>query len=222
MSIVNTLAKKARGLTREELIKGTSLANAGSTTRILVELEESSFIRKYIPFGKNNRESLYQLTDFHTLFYLNFIKNTTLHDKNNWVNTIDSPGQRAWSGYAFEQVCLYHVEQIKMALGIAGVESHTSSWRSRTSENGAQIDLVIDRRDQVINLCEMKFSIHPFLIDKKYDEILRNKIGCFKTETKTRKSVFLTMVTTFGLQQNAYRGLVQNSILMDDLFVKKQ
>lgn len=113
MSIVNTLAKKAKGLTREELIKGTSLANAGSTTRILVELEESGFIRKYIPFGKNNRESLYQLTDFHTLFYLNFIKNTTLHDKNNWVNTIDSPGQRAWSGYAFEQVCLYHVEQIK-------------------------------------------------------------------------------------------------------------
>lgn len=107
-------------------------------------------------------------------------------------------------------------------MGIAGVESHTSSWRSRTSENGAQIDLVIDRRDQVINLCEMKFSIHPFLIDKKYDEILRNKIGCFKTETKTRKSVFLTMVTTFGLQQNDYRGLVQNSILMDDLFVKKQ
>ncbi len=216
--VVNQLAKKVKGLTREELLKGTSLPNAGSSTRILEELEESGFIRKYTPFGKNKRESLYQLSDFYTLFYFNFIQNSHVNDTNNWLNTIDSPKQRAWSGYAYEQVCLYHINQIKNALGISGVETFTSAWRSKTKVNGAQIDLVIDRRDMVINLCEMKFSINEFAIDKKYETELRNKIGIFKTETKTKKSVFLTMLTTFGLQQNAYSGLTQNSITMDDLF----
>ncbi|MEI9956642.1 MAG: hypothetical protein WDM90_10160 [Ferruginibacter sp.] len=132
---------------------------------------------------------------------------------------MDSPAHRSWSGYAFEQVCLYHIEELKQALGIAAVETNTSSWRTSTLVNGAQIDLVIDRRDQVINLCEMKFSINPFTIDKKYDVELRNKIAAFKKETGTRKAVFLTMVTTFGLQQNNYAaGLVQNDIKMDALF----
>jgi AAA+ ATPase superfamily predicted ATPase len=216
--VVNQLAKKAKGLTREEILNNTSLPNGGSSTRILEELEESGFIRKYVPFGKNKRESLYQLSDFYTLFYFNFIQNSNLNDKNNWLNTIDGPKQRAWSGYAYEQVCLYHINQIKNALGISGIETFTSAWRSKTSAVGAQIDLVIDRRDRVINLCEMKFSINEFAIDKKYDADLRNKIGTFKTETKTKKSVFLTMVTTFGLQQNAYAGLVQNSITLNDLF----
>ena len=219
LKIVNALAKKSVGLTRDEILKETLLPNAGSTTRLLVELEESGFLRKYTPFGRTNRDSLYQLSDFYTLFYLSFIQNTNLDDKNNWINAIDNPKQRAWSGYAYEQVCLHHIDQIKSALGIAGVESTTSSWRSKTQGAGAQVDLVIERRDQVINLCEMKFSINEFLIDKKYDAELRNKIGTFKTETKTRKSVFLTMITTFGLQQNAYAGLAQSSLTLDDLFL---
>lgn len=218
LSIIKELTKKAKGLTRDELLKGTGLSNAGSATRILQELDESGFVRKYVPFGKKSRESLYQLTDFYSLFYLSFIENTSANDKNNWLNTLDSPKQRAWSGYAFEQVCLCHVDEIKKALGISGVETHTSAWRSTSSANGAQIDLVIDRRDQVINLCEMKFSINTFTIDKAYDLVLRNKIGTFKTETKTRKSVYLTLLTTFGLEQNSYAGLVQNELTMDVLF----
>lgn len=220
LSIVLELSKKAKGLTRDELIKGSGLSNAGSTTRILQELEESGFIRKYLPFGKKSRESLYQLSDFYTLFYLTFIQNTSLSDKNNWLNTIDSPKQRAWSGYAFEQVCLAHIDQIKKALGISGIETHTSAWRSSQSSNGAQIDLIIDRRDQVINICEMKFSINSYAIDKAYELVLRNKIGTFKTETKTRKSLMLTFVSTFGLQQNEYAGLVQKELTMEDLFQK--
>lgn len=216
--IVETLAKKSKGLTREELIQETKMTNGGSVTRLLNELEESGFIRKYVPFGKKSRNSLYQLTDFYTLFYLKFIKNYQLTDTDFWVKTIDSPKHRAWSGYAFEQVCLYHLQQIKQALGISGIETQTSSWRSSATGDGAQIDLVIDRRDQIINLCEMKFSISPFAIDKKYDAELRNKIGAFKTETKTRKSVFLTMISTFGLQENMYSGNVQNDLKMDALF----
>lgn len=140
-------------------------------------------------------------------------------DQNNWLTTIDSPGYRAWSGYAFEQVCLYHLPQIKRALGISGVQTMTSAWRSKEPENGAQIDLVIDSCDQTVNLCEMKFSINPFEINRKYAETMRNKIGTFKTETGTRKSVFLTFATTFGLKKNSYAaGLVQNEVTMEALF----
>jgi AAA+ ATPase superfamily predicted ATPase len=218
-AIVNALAQKSMGLTRDEIISETGLPNAGSTSRMLDELEESGFILKYNPFGKKSRNSIYQLVDFYSLFYLKFIAETHSKDTNQWINLNDSPKQRAWSGYAFEQVCLAHLPQIKKALGISGIHSTSSAWRSSTVKNGAQVDLVIDRRDQVVNLCEMKFSINNFVIDAKYAEELRNKIGIFKTETKTRKSVFLTMITTYGLQQNTYStGLVQNSITMDPLF----
>ncbi len=217
--IIKALAQKAKGLTREEIINSTGLPNAGSTTKVLLELEESGFIRKYIPFGKKLRNSLYQLVDFYSLFYLRFIKDTVLMEQKDWLTYIDSPRYRTWSGYAFEQAALYHLQQIKHALGISGVQTSVSSWRSMSKNQGAQIDLVIDRRDHVINLCEMKYSINPFVINKKYAEELRNKIGRFKQETNTRKSVFLTMITTFGLQTNSYSaGLVQNDLTMEVLF----
>lgn len=218
-AIINALAKKSMGLSRDEIISETGLPNAGSTSRMLDELEESGFILKYNPLGKKTRNSIYQLVDFYSLFYLKFITETHPKDTNQWINLNDSPKQRAWSGYAFEQVCLAHLPQIKKVLGISGIHSTSSVWRSSTLKNGAQVDLVIDRRDQVINLCEMKFSINKFIINEKYAEELRNKIGVFKTETKTRKSVFLTLITTYGLQQNAYSiGLVQNDITMNALF----
>ncbi|MCK5137824.1 MAG: ATP-binding protein [Bacteroidales bacterium] len=217
--IIKALTQKAKGITRDEIIDSTGLPNAGSTTRLLLELEESGFIRKYVPFGKKQRNSLYQLVDPYSLFYLRFIKDNVQMDQTNWLTYIDSPEYRAWSGYAFEQVALYHLPQIKHALGISGVQTSVSSWRSTSKDHSAQIDLVIDRRDQVINLCEMKYSINPFPIDKRYAEELRNKIGVFRQETNTRKSVFLTMITTFGLKTNSYSaGLVQNDLRMDVLF----
>lgn len=218
-AVINALTQKAKGLTREEILNSTGLPNAGSTTRVLQELEESGFIRKYAPFGKKSRNSLYQLNDFYSLFYQRFIKNSLSSEQDNWLTYIDSPKYRIWSGYAFEQVCLYHLSQIKHALGISGVQTSVSAWRSKSKTEGAQIDLVIDRRDQVINLCEMKYSINPFTIDNKYAEELRDKTGVFKSETNTRKSVFLTMITTFGLKTNSYAtGLVNNDLKMDILF----
>lgn len=218
--IVATLAKKNKGLTRDEISKDSKIPTGGNLTTLLEELEESGFIRRYIPFGKQSRNSLYQLCDFFTLFHIKFIKGQKTFDENYWLKMIDSPKHRAWSGYAFEQVCLAHVPQIKKALGINGVETETSSWKSNQAKDGAQIDLVIDRRDEVINVFEMKFSISPFIIDKKYDAELRNKVGAFKAETRTKKSVFLTMLTTYGLQNNSYAGNVQNDIKMDILFVE--
>jgi len=218
IAVIELLSKKAKGLTRQQIVEGIKVSTGGSVTKILNELEESNFIRKYTAYGNIQRNSLYQLTDCYSLFYLKWIKNSSTHDKNAWINQLDSPKQRAWSGYAFEQACLSHIQQIKNALGISGVQTETSSWISSTSSQGAQIDLIIDRRDQVINICEMKFSINAYTIDKKYAEELKNKLSVFRRETKTRKALFLTLITSFGLIKNTYESLIQNQLTMDILF----
>lgn len=219
IAIIEALAQKAKGFERDELLKTAKLSNGGNTTAILRELEESSFITKYNTFGKAKNNAIYQLTDFYSLFYLKFIKKTSLFDDNFWINGIDTPEIRAWSGYAFEQVCLSHTAQIKRALGIAHVQTQTSGWIGIDGNNKAQIDLIIDRRDQVINLCEIKFSINSFTIEKDYAENLRKKIGVFKDATKTTKALWLTFITTNGLTQNSYsQSLVNQSLTMDDLF----
>ncbi len=214
VSIIEALASKGKGLTRNEIIKQTKLSDGGGLTRILRELEESNFIRKYKTFGKKQKEGLYQLVDLYSLFYLRFIKQADPDDEHFWLNMIETPTFFAWSGYAFEMICLHHITQIKKALGISGIQTAVSTWRSKT----AQIDLVIDRKDQVINLCEMKFSINPFTIDKKYAANLRNKMGSFREETQTDKALFLTFISTYGLQENQYSGMVRNSLEMDILF----
>lgn len=213
-AVVEALATKKKGLTKGEIARLSKLSNGGSLTRILNELEESTFIRYYQPFGKKQRNQLYQLIDPYSLFYLNFIKKSSPDDEHFWVNANETPEYRAWSGYAFEMICLHHIPQIKKALGISGVQTSVASWYNEA----AQVDLLIDRKDQVINLCEMKFSIHPFAINKGYADRLRNKIGIFKAATNTRKTVFLTMVTTYGLLQNSYSYLAQNELKMDVLF----
>jgi len=219
IAVIEALSTKLKGITREELLKISGLPNGGGTTRIIKELEASNFIRRYIPFGKKERNSLYQLADFYSFFYLRFIKNTSPSDENYWINSLDSPAHRAWSGYAFEQVCLAHILMIKKGLGISGIQTNTSSWIGKSGDQSAQIDLLIDRRDQVINICEMKFSMSPFNISKKYAEDIRNKIGVFKADSGTKKSLYFTMITPFGLLQNSYaNSLVQNSLTMDVLF----
>ncbi len=213
-AVVEALATKKKGLTRSEIAKLTQLSNGGSLTRILNELEESTFIRHYQPFGKKERATLYQLIDPYSLFYLNFIQDSSPDDENYWININNTPAYHAWSGYAFEMLCLHHVPQIKKALGISGVQTSVASWYNEK----AQIDLLIDRKDQVINLCEMKFSIHPFTIDKKYAENLRNKIGTFQAITNTRKAIFLTLITTHGITPNKHSYLAPNKVILEDLF----
>lgn len=217
--LVEVMSKKSKGLTRSELINSSKGNSGGGLSKILEDLENCGFIRSYLFMKKKLRDKIYQLTDFYTLFYFRFLISTKTNADNHWSTMIDSPQHRVWSGYAFEQVCFAHIQQIKQSLGISGVHSNYATWRSRESLNGAQIDLLIDRNDSVINLCEIKYSIHPFTIDKKYAENLRNKIGTFKEENKTQKSIFLTFVTTYGLKQNEYSGMVQNEVRMKDLFL---
>jgi hypothetical protein len=222
--IVKTLAKKRRGLTRGEILQSIGLESGGSASRRLEELEESGFIQSLIPFGKKANDTLYRLSDEFSLFHLDWIGRLGKRSPGDgyWLTQQNTPRRRAWAGYAFESLCLKHAMRLKAALGIAGMETTAAPWYHRHSAKseipGAQIDLLIDRRDHTINVCEMKFSETEFTIDKKYAGDLRRKLDVFRRATGTRKNVFLTMVTTFGVVNNAYaKELVANSLTLEDL-----
>lgn len=214
--IIETLASKAVGMTRLELIVAAKIEDSGLLTKALRNLTDCDFIRQYTAFGKSERGTVFQLTDLFSLFHLRYVKGYRGQDENHWQNMIDSPSRRAWSGYSFEQLCLHHIRQIKQKLGITGVQSDVCAWKG---EDG-QIDLLIDRRDQTINLCEMKFSQSEFEITKQYDEHLRSRTESFRSATKTRKALHQTFVTTYGLKQNIYSGNIQSEVVLDDLFAK--
>jgi len=221
IAVVEALSRKKMGMTRNEIIKETGLADNGNLGRILKNLTDNEFIRAYNYYGNKKRDTIYQLSDFYSMFYFAYIKDNYGHDQSFWSNSIDLPVRRAWGGYTFEQVCLSHIDQIRKGLGISAVQCETSAWFSKGDgdiKKGAQIDLLIDRRDRIINICEMKYSINEFVIDKDYDAKLRDKIETFRTETKTRKALQLTMVTTYGVKHNMYSNKIQSQITLDELF----
>lgn len=218
-AIINALATKAKGLLRDEIITIAKLPNGGNTTKVLEELEYSGFIRKFQPFIGKQRNSLYQIIDPFVLFHHQFIKNSKAEGEGVWLSLANSPTYKTWNGYAFENICLLHISAIKRALGINGIYSENSAWRSHNKEENAQIDLLIDRKDGVISVCEMKFSNDEFTITKEYAEKLRKKLSVFRAESKTKKSLFLTLITTHGVQKNThFLSLVQNSLTLEDLF----
>ena len=193
---------------------------------VLEELEHCGFIRRYLPFeslpGKSekrlNSNTLFQLVDFYSLFYFNFVRNNHFQDEHFWLVSINSPLYHTWSGFAFERVCLSHLAQIKKKLGISGVQTRACSWRSMQGAPGAQIDLLVDRKDETVNVCEMKYASEEFEITKEYAGKLNNKLSAFVKETGTRKSLLLTLVTSYGVKPNCYSGIVQAEVRMDDLF----
>lgn len=214
--IIETLANKAVGMTRKEIMGVAKIEDGGVLTKALRNLCDCDFIRQYTAFGKSERGTIYQLTDLFSLFHLRYVKGYRGQDEHHWQNMLDSPSRRAWSGYSFEQLCLHHIRQIKQKLGITGVQSDVCAWKGE----GGQIDLLIDRRDQTINLCEMKFSQGEFEITKQYDSHLRERAESFRSATKTRKALHQTFVTTYGVKKNMYSGNIQSEIRLDDLFVK--
>jgi hypothetical protein len=216
IDVVTSLSERLMGLGRQEIAAATGIAQGGTLTSILRDLQACGFIRSYRAYGRVQRGTLYQLVDPFTLFALRFM--TARSPRMSWLAGIDNPRRRAWTGYAFESVCLVHVDRIKAALGISGVLTDVSSWRSTTASPGAQIDLVIDRRDQTINLCEMKYTSEPFVIDKSYAETWERKRGVFRAETGTRKDLHLTLVSPRGVAPGRYRHTVQSVITLDDLF----
>jgi AAA+ ATPase superfamily predicted ATPase len=221
VNVVRALAKHPKGLTRNELMKITKLTSGGTTTKVFDSLEESGFIIRYLPMGKNLKQALFKLSDPYSAFYLKFIANSRASGVGVWMKKSASASWKTWSGFAFERLCLAHIPQIKNALKIGGIYTEESSWRKigTTKEAGAQIDLLIDRSDHAINICEIKFAQSEFSINKKYAEELKTKIATFRNDTKSKKTLFLTMITTFGLTENKYQtSLVHQQIKMDALF----
>jgi AAA+ ATPase superfamily predicted ATPase len=223
MKIVRALSRKGKGLTRNEIIQVCKLSSGGTATTILNELEESGFITSYIPFEKAAKDAIYKLADEYSSFFLKYIEGHRSTAANTWIRLSETSTWKSWSGIAFETICLKHIEQIKAGLGIAAVYTTQSVWRYTGGKDlpGAQIDLLIDRNDHSINICEMKYSDTEYTVTKSYAEDLKRKRDVFKRETKTKKTVFITMITTFGVTSNMHStGNVDNNLTMDVLFSK--
>ena len=225
IQIIKTLSQKKAGMTREELISAAGLQNSGALTQKLEELESCGFIRKYYAYGMKKKNAVYQLIDCFTLFYYQFLEKAPT-DEHFWSNQINTPSANTWMGLAFERICLMHITAIKKKLGITGVSTEINSWYCKADPDkgilGSQIDLLIVRKDQVINLCEMKYSNSDFTITRTVDQDIRKKINDLQTATGTRYAIYPTLITTYGIVENSYSGNIQSIITMDDLFEKQQ
>ena len=221
LKVLEELCKKKAGLTREQLTQSPNLKNDGTLTKILEELEQCGFIQRYNKIGQEKKGALFQIIDNFVLFHFKFLATNKNIDKQFWSKSLNTALLNTWYGLAFERLCLQHIDQIKSALGISGILTNTASWFSKASDgnNGAQIDLVIDRNDGIIDICEMKYCRDKYSLDKKSYENLKNKRGVFESSTKTRKAVQIVLISSFGAQHNAYYNeLIHQEITLDDLF----
>jgi len=221
VAVVRALGAAPRGLGRGELAARAGLASGGTVTKTLEDLEESGFVLRTPQLGHAVRDAVYRLGDEYSLFHLRWVEPHRGQTANVWQKRRGTPAWRAWSGYAFEAICHKHVTRIKRALGVEAVETTESSWRHRGAEgeSGAEVDLVIDRRDETINLCEMKLCEGTFTIDKRYAAELRDKRAIFRRVTGTKKALLTTLVTTHGVADNAHaRGVVDAQVTADALF----
>ncbi len=219
--IVAALASKNKGMNRSEIISQTGLKSGGGLSIALKELIACGFVKEMYPIQKTKEGSLYRLVDEYSHFYHKFL--APKKTKSSWLQISEKPSYKIWSGYAFENLCIKHSLQIKQALGIHGIITNDFSWSQRGAAKtaGAQIDLVIDRADNCINLFELKFHHSTFTIDKKYAAQLQQKVQIFKEQTQTKKNVFLTFLTVFGVNKNKYYlSLASNQLLVEDLFRK--
>jgi uncharacterized protein len=223
IAVIRALAQKWKGMSRVEILAATKLPDGGGLTDVLDELVGSGFASAYYPFGKKKKDMLYRLTDEYSLFYLRFIETNRTPGKSVWMSLSQTQEFKSWSGYAFESICIKHLPQIEKALGMSGVHAEASGFIHRGNADfaGLQIDLVLDRKDHVINLFEMKFYHEPWLLSKSDAAELRERVSLFKNLSKTNKQVFLTAVTPFGLRKNEHSiGLVDSEVTMEDLFEK--
>lgn len=214
-TIVKTLAKTNKGLNRKDLLKQSGLASGGDFSLRLSELIESGFISEQDFYQKKKKQTLYRLSDEYSKFYLKFIEPNKKGGKGTWLNLHKKQSYTSWSGFAFEVLCLKHIEQIKKGLGIEAIYSVSSCWYNEQ----AQIDLLIDRDDSVMNLCELKFYNGSYTISKKYYQELKNKIVALQREISSKKNIYLTMISTYGVKENEYsKELMQSELDMDCLF----
>lgn len=221
IAIIRALAQKRSGMSRGEIIEATGLPDGGGTSVCLEGLEASGFISAYQSFEKKKKEMLYRLTDEYSLFYLKFIETRPDLDEDTWQTLSQTQIFKSWSGYAFENICLKHTPQIKKALSIAGIHAEASTFyqKGQGNEQGVQIDLLLDRSDNTINLFEIKFYAEALALDRKQAEALRQKRTLFKYYTQSKKHLFLSLLTPFGLLENEHSiGLIDHALDLDALF----
>ena len=220
IAVVDALGTKKAGMTREELIKLGGMSDNGKLTEVLEDLESCGFIRRYRAFGLKNKNALFQLIDPYTLFYYKFVRHNEQADELFWLSNIGSPAYYSWCGLAFERLCLLHLPQIKAALGISGVVANAYAWVSpkKDDEEGAQIDLVIDRNDEVIDICEMKYTKDPYIVSDEESRKITHRLSRFIAETSTRKAVHLVLVSASGVVKNPNMFDFQNILTAEDLF----
>lgn len=222
IEIIQALASKNMGLTRSELLEGGKLVTGGGISAVLEELTESGFVIKNQPYQKKKKEALYRLSDEYSFFYLRYMYGKSTRDQGQWLAQSQTQQYKGWCGYAFENVCFKHIDQIKKSLGIWGIYTEQSSWVASGNKltEGAQIDLLIDRSDQSINVCEIKFSEHPFKIDKKYAETLQKKLMAFRESNGGKSNVMLTFISTYGLANTNYNHqLIDSEVTMESFFL---
>ena len=219
--IVEVLAHRKIGMTLAELSEALKLKASGSVSGALETLESSGFIRHYRVLGKSKKGTVYQLTDEFTLFHHEFLADGKTDDPDFWLTTSASTAHAAWRGLAFERLCLQHLQKLRSALGVAGVHVEAYAWRHQPDEvcpEGAQIDLLLDRADGTINLCEIKYSSEEYRLNERRWKEIATRVGVFKEVTGTRKSVHVTLITANGLARNAFSNRVQSVITLGDLF----
>ena len=217
--IVRLLYTRNAGFTRREITEKLKITDGGRLSRNLNALIAGDFIIKYVPFGLKRREEHYKLTDPFCLFYLHFMKSTRKNNPKFWQQNTTNQTVVTWRGYAFENVCFNHIEQIKDALGISGVITTNSAWSKRADdEDGMQIDLLLCRNDNVINMCEIKFYSGEFIVNKSYYSVLMQRQEELAKEVSWKMVVYNTLITTNGLKKNEYSGIFTNTITLNDLF----
>ena len=217
--IVKALAGRSKGYTRQELTELTTFSDGGTLSKALKGLIASDFVMSYNPFGEGRKREYYKLIDPFCLFYLKFVANHNSLSEKFWQQNVTSQNIVTWRGYAFENVCFNHILQIKKALGISGISSSESAWtKIGENERGTQIDMIISRNDNVVNMCEIKFYSDIFVVDKDYDLVLRNRKGLLSDNIPKKSTIHTTLITTYGIKENEYRWSFDNVITMDDLF----
>lgn len=219
-AIIKALNTRTMGYTRKEISALTGYTEGGTLSEALKALIVSDFIIKYVPFGYSKREEHYKLVDSFCIFYLDFIEKNGMIPETFWLSNVTSPPIITWRGHAFENVCFNHIEQIKKALGISGISTTQSAWTKMGEEyKGTQIDMIISRKDNIVNMCEMKYYGEEFMVDKDYDSILRHRKNLLYEIIPKKNAVHNTLITTFGIRNNEYRWSFDNVITMDDLFI---
>lgn len=219
-SLIEALSEKSMGFTRQEILQKTGLTNSGEFSDHLKALIAGTFVIKYCSFGNSKREEYYKLADPFCIFYLRFVKPNVSGRRISWANIADSAAVTVWKGYAFENVCFNHIKQIKAALGISGVSTNESLWSKRGDEEhaGTQIDLIIERKDNIVNLCEVKFYNDEFAVSKDYHFTLVRRKNLVLEKVNKRTAVHNTLITTYGLKQSEYWGDFIQVITLNELF----